>query len=168
MDLRAGGGNVGAGLSARTGAFAKDNPATTYGSQVAFLQKTGEIGQTVAGFPAGAVRVGILCAQRISSGVMNNQTIELLVDGVAIGTVTPSADGNFAAMAFPAVTLAAGSHAILFRGVPPAGDHTALIDNVTFTAVPSTAPTPTPTPPPEPTTRAIGAARLRRLAARAS
>ena len=56
----------------------------------------------------------------------------MLVDGVAVGTFTPS--GTSYSSLTATFTVAAGSHTITFQGLDSAGgDNTAFIDNVQLT-----------------------------------
>ena len=62
----------------------------------------------------------------------SRQDFRVLVDGVVVGTFTPS--GTSYSNLTAAFTVAAGSHTITFQGLDSAGgDNTAFIDNVQLT-----------------------------------
>jgi hypothetical protein len=118
----------GAGVSGNGSAFTNNNPGAPDGSQVAFIQKTGSINQTIY-MTAGSYTLGFLAAQR--SGQTQYQQIEVLVDGVSVGAVIPNSNG-YATYQTSNFTVAAGTHSIQFIGLnPTGGDNTAFIDEVT-------------------------------------
>ncbi len=117
------------------------------GAQVTFLQKTGSISQAVAGWAAGSYVITFDAAQRGNFGT-SRQDFRVLVDGVDVGTFTPSGT-SYQVYTTAAFSVGAGSHTVGFRGLNTAGgDNTALIDEVvTISTTPPPTPTPTPTVP---------------------
>jgi hypothetical protein len=120
-----------AGISGNGSGFTSGNPNAPEGTQVGFLQTTGSFSQTVAGMAAGTYRLTFSAAQRANAQA-SRQDFRVLVDGVAVGTFTPSGTGysNLTAT----FTVSAGSHTIAFQGLDSAGgDNTAFVDNVQMT-----------------------------------
>jgi hypothetical protein len=118
-----------AGVSANGSAFTTNNSKAPDGSQVAFIQGTGSISQSVY-MAAGSYTLSVDAAQR--SGQKYAQEIEVLVDGSAVGTITPTSSG-YGAYETPAFTVAAGTHNVEFLGLnPQGGDNTAFLDLVSI------------------------------------
>jgi hypothetical protein len=120
-----------AGISGNGSGFTAGNSNAPEGTQVAFLQQTGSFSQTVAGLAAGTYQLSFQAAQR-GNFQASRQDFRVLVDGVAMGTFTPTGTGysNLTAT----LTVGAGSHTITFQGLDSAGgDNTALLDNVRLT-----------------------------------
>ncbi len=118
----------GSGLSGNNSPLTSGNPNAPEGQQVAFIQNTGTIGQSIANWAAGNYRLSFQAAQRGNYG--GTQTLQVLVDGAAVGTVMPSGTsyGTYTTSTF---AVAAGTHTIAFVGQAPAsGDSTAFIDAV--------------------------------------
>jgi hypothetical protein len=116
-----------AGVAANNSGFTVGNPNAPEGSQVAFLQETGSISQSLYLDP-GIYLLSFMAAQR--SG--NSQQIEVLLDGTqVVGEYAPSGTqysliqtGNF-------TVATAGIHTISLVGLDSAGgDNTALVDEV--------------------------------------
>jgi hypothetical protein len=123
-----------AGVAGNGSGFTAGNPAAPQGGQVAFLQKNGAIGQVVNFPAAGSYTIGVNAAQRGNLGP-SNQTIEVRVDGVVVGTFAPAGTG-YALYTTGPFHVSAGSHAVTFIGVNPSGaDFTALLDRVRITNV---------------------------------
>lgn len=115
----------GAGLSKNGSGFTSGNPGAPNGAQVAFLQGGGAISQSIT-FTAGYYAFSFRAAQR--GNIPANQTIQLSIDGVVHYTVSPSGT-SYQLYTSPLKLLSSGPHTIELRGVPPAGDHTALVDD---------------------------------------
>jgi hypothetical protein len=130
----------GAGISANGSAFTSGNPAAPQGSQVAFVQATGTITQSVANWSAGSYTLSFDAAQRGNYGP-ENENFEILIDGVFVGTFKPTST-SYTIFTTPTFTVTAGSHSIAFVGLDTAGgDNTVFLDNVTLaTATPPTSP----------------------------
>jgi hypothetical protein len=119
-----------AGISGNGSGFTSGNPDAPEGVQVAFLQETGSFSQAVSGWAAGTYTLTFDAAQRGNFGT-SRQDFDVLVDGVVVGTFTPSGT-SYQAYTTAAFTVAAGSHTIVFRGLDSAGgDNTAFVDAVT-------------------------------------
>jgi hypothetical protein len=119
----------GAGISGDGSGFTAGNPHAPEGSQVAFLQGTGSISQTVANLAAGTYRLTFQAAQR-GNFQASRQDFRVLVDGAVVGTFTPAGTG-YAGLTTAAFTVAAGAHTVTFQGLDSAGgDNTAFIDNI--------------------------------------
>ena len=116
--------------------FTSSNPNAPQGTQVAVLQGGGStaISQTVT-WAAGSYQVMFSAAQR-GAGNHGGEEIEVLIDGVDVGTIDP-ASSSYATYSTGVFTVGAGSHTLTFQGVDPnSQDNSALIDQV---AVVSTA-----------------------------
>ena len=78
---------------------------------------------------AGTYSITFYAAQRANYQA-SRQDFGVLVDGVGVGTFTPSGT-SYAAFTTAAFTVAAGSHTIAFQGLDSAGgDNTAFVDQV--------------------------------------
>ena len=77
------------GIAANNSAFTSGNPPAPQGTQVAFLQTTGSFTQTVTGWAAGSYVITFDAAQR-GNYQASRQDFQVLVDGVVVGTFTPS------------------------------------------------------------------------------
>jgi hypothetical protein len=118
-----------AGVSANGSGFTSGNPAASEGAQVGFLQETGSFSQSVAGWAAGSYTISFDAAQR-GNFQASRQDFEVLVDGVVVGTFTPSGT-SYQGDTTVVFTVAAGAHTITFQGLDSAGgDNTAFIDAV--------------------------------------
>jgi hypothetical protein len=117
----------GSGVAGNSSGFTSGNPNAPEGTQVAFLQGIGSFSQ-LATFTAGTYTLNFMAAQR-GNFQASNQTFQVLVDGVVIGTFTP---GSTTYTAFSAsFTVTGGNHTITFVGTDPnGGDNTAFIDQV--------------------------------------
>src|SRR5207342_750210 len=78
-----------AGISGNGSGFTSGNPPAPQGAQVAFLQGTGSMTQAVSGWAAGTYVLRFKAAQR-GNGAPSRQDFRVLVDGVVVGTFTPS------------------------------------------------------------------------------
>jgi RHS repeat-associated protein len=120
------------GVAGNGSGFTFTNPPAPEGSQVAFLQTTGTISQSVT-LAAGTYALTFQAAQR-ASYQSSAQTFRVLVDGTAVGTFTPAGTA-YADRATANFTVTAGAHTILFQGLNPnGGDNTALLDQVRILA----------------------------------
>ncbi len=125
-----------AGVSANSSGFTFGNPVAPGGNQVAFIKDTASISQSVF-MPAGVYNLSFMAAQR-DKYQSSYESIEILVDGVVVGTATPSApaSGNYKAgttygsYSTTDFTVATGVHTVEFLGVTPSGDNTAFLDDV--------------------------------------
>jgi uncharacterized protein YkwD len=118
------------GVAGNNSAFTSGNPSAPQGTQVAFLQFTGSISQTV-NFAAGTYTISFSAAQR-QNYQASKQVIEVTVDGNVVGTITPSGT-SYATYTTGSFTVTAGSHTIAFIGLNPnGGDNTAFLDQITI------------------------------------
>jgi len=118
-----------AGIATDSSAFTASNANTIYGDQVAFLQCSGSVSQSVY-FEAGNYSISFLAAQR-ANYQDSYQQLEVLVDGVRVGVFSPSNTTytSYQTASFPVVS--AGMHTVKFHGLnPDGGDNTAFLDNV--------------------------------------
>jgi hypothetical protein len=126
----------GAGLAGNGSGFTASNPPAPQGTQVAFLQETGQISQ-VFDLAAGNYTVTLTAAQR-SNFQASSQTFEVQLDGAVIGTFTPSGS-EYTTLSTTTFTVAtAGAHKLAFIGLDPnGGDNTAFIDEVSINLGPA-------------------------------
>jgi hypothetical protein len=121
-----------AGIAGNGSGFTSANPNAPDGSQVAFVQETGGMSQSVT-LAAGTYTLRFQAAQRATWST--GQTIQVVVDGQVVATVTPTGTSYASYTAAP-FTVAAGSHTIAFVGTDPlGGDNTAFVDAVQLNAV---------------------------------
>ncbi len=117
------------GITTSQSGFTWGSPAAPQGTQVAFLQNTGSITQTVSGWAAGSYQLSFQAAQRANNGG-SSQDFQVLVDGTVVGTYKPTGT-SYQAYTTAGFAVAAGSHTITFRGLDSVGgDNTAFLDNV--------------------------------------
>jgi hypothetical protein len=140
----------GAGLSTNGSEFTNGNPPAFEGTQVAFIQNDGSIGQSV-GFVAGDYRITFRAAQRdnFNSSV---GVFRVDVDGVSVGTIQPVSK-DYEAYHTEVFTAGTGFHTITLKGLAaPGGDNTVFLDIVSV--IPKSEPVPPnpspPSPPPVP------------------
>ena len=136
-------GTSGSGISANGSAFTSGNPNAPQGVQVAFLQGTGSISQTITGLLAGAVyQVTFAAAQRDNIyGAQTGQTWELQVNGAAIGTYAPPESAQSYLDYAATFTASAGTQTLAFVGTDAnGGDNTVFLDTVQVAVSPSLAP----------------------------
>jgi RHS repeat-associated protein len=121
----------GGGISGMNSAFTGTPSSAPEGVQIAFIQATGEISQSISGFQANTNYVISFAAiQRTNCCNTGGQDIGVYVDTTQVGTFHPSSTGylEYSTQAF---TTTAGTHTLKFIGLNPlGGDHTAFIDNV--------------------------------------
>jgi PA14 domain len=121
----------GAGIAGNNSGFTSGNPPAPQGVQVAFLQATGSFSQAVAGWAAGTYKLTFRSAQRANHQA-SRQDFSVQVDGVVVGTFTPSGT-SYQSYTTAAFSVAAGAHTITFRGRDSAGgDNTAFVDAVSI------------------------------------
>jgi hypothetical protein len=124
-----------AGVAGNGSGFTAGNPAAPDGTQVAFLQGPSSASQSFP-FLAGTYSISFLAAQR-ANYQYSSQTVQVQVDGTAVGTFTP-AGTSYAAYNTAGFTVTAGAHTIAFVGTDPDGadrDNTAFIDQVRINRV---------------------------------
>jgi len=129
-----------AGLSGNKSGFTGGNPAAPQGGQVALLQRSAQVAQTVARWPAGVYQISFSAAQRWNWPTGgSHQDLQVLVDGVVVSTITPTgaAYQTYHTATFP---VAAGDHTLALVGTNTSADNTAFVDAVTITAASSIVP----------------------------
>ena len=120
----------GAGISGNDTGFTSGNPNAPEGAQVAFLQGTANgISQSLDFAVTGSYVVSFQAAQRGNYQPSGSQTIEVLLDGTVIGTITPSGT-TYASYSSGPIAVSAGTHTLTFEGLT-SGDSTAFLDAVT-------------------------------------
>jgi subtilase family serine protease len=123
--------SAGSGLSGNGSGFTAGNPPAPQGSQVAFLQGTGSLSQSVAGWAAGNYVLTFQAAQR-GNFQASRQDFNVLIDGAVVGSFTPSGT-SYQGYSTAAFTVTAGAHTIAFQGLDSAGgDNTAFVDAVSI------------------------------------
>ena len=112
----------GAGISGNSSGFTSWNPAAPEGGQVAFLQATGSMSQTITMAVAGTYVMTFQAAQRGGEWWPQAQDFQVLVDGVVVGTFKPlaSAYQKFTTRGFK---VAAGNARSRSRGWTPPAKH---------------------------------------------
>lgn len=136
-------GTSGSGISANGSAFTSGNTNAPQGLQVAFLQGTGTISQTLTGLLAGAnYQVTFAAAQRNNIyGAQTGQTWKLQAGGITIGTYAPPQSARSYATYAATFTAAAGTQTLAFVGTDAnGGDNTVFLDNVQLALAPSLVP----------------------------
>ncbi|MEN9667332.1 MAG: hypothetical protein RLZZ326_3695, partial [Planctomycetota bacterium] len=123
-------GTNGSGLTGNDTAFTIWNPTAPAGSQVAFLQGTGRISQSLT-LEAGSYTLSLSAAQRQRSGV-EKQSIGVFINGVFVATLRP-ASKYYGTLTTPTFTVAKGAHTVELRGLATT-DQTAFIDSVAITS----------------------------------
>jgi alpha-L-rhamnosidase len=132
----------GSGVARNGSLFTSSNPNAPEGAQVAFLQKTGAITQTIDSLTPGTV-YAVLCsaANRATSGFAGNQSWDVRVDGNAIASYAPGTAGTSYSSFSAGFRATASSHALSFVGTNlNSGDTTVFIDNVRMIPIPSNMP----------------------------
>jgi hypothetical protein len=126
-----------AGIAAKNSLYTKNNPAPV-GAQVAFIQNTGSISQSVALKPNRAYAVSFLVAQRrLDNGSVNAQTLQVRIGQNVIGNFASktAGDSRYVLFTSDAFTVpSAGDYTLVIAGTNHSGgDNTALIDQVMLT-----------------------------------
>jgi hypothetical protein len=133
-------GANGSGISANGSAFTIGNPSAPQGFQVAFIQGTGSISQTLIGLIAEAIyQVTFAAAQRNNIyGAQTGQTWQLKMGGTTIGTFAPpQLATNYTTYNGTFSPSSAGNHTLAFVGSNAnGGDNTVFIDNVQLSFAP--------------------------------
>ncbi|MGZ3396360.1 MAG: PQQ-dependent sugar dehydrogenase [Isosphaeraceae bacterium] len=121
--------SAGAGISANNSGFTSGNPLAPQGTQVAFIQGAGSFSQSVTGWTAGSYVLTFDAAQR-GNFHTSREDFEVLLDGVVVGTFTPSGT-SYSRYSTAVFTVTAGPHTIAFQGLDSAGgDNTAFVDQI--------------------------------------
>ncbi len=119
----------GSGLAGNNSAFTWGNPNAPVGTQVAFVQGTGTITQTVNNWSAGSYTLSFSAAERGNYGV-SREDFKVLVDGQTVGTFLPTLT-SYQTFSTSTFTVSAGAHTIEFVGIDSAGnDNTVFLGQV--------------------------------------
>jgi hypothetical protein len=122
-----------AGVAGNGSGFTAGNPNAPQGTQVAFLQDTGSVSQSIS-LATGNYTVSFSAAQR-GNFQASYQTIAVLIDGNLVGTFTP-ADTSYTAFTTMTFSVQAGVHDLSFVGLDPDGyDNSAFIDQLSINLV---------------------------------
>ena len=120
-----------AGITTNDSPFNSSNPNAPDGTQVAFLQDNGSMGQSVY-MDVGTYSFSFQAAQRAGNAI--SQAIQVSVNGSQIGAITPTSTtyASYQTSSFTITT--AGPQTVQFIGLnPQGGDNTAFIDEVAIT-----------------------------------
>ena len=121
-------------MAGNQSAFTSGNPNAPQGSQVALIKGGGSVSQSVS-FAAGSYVISFDAAQRGSQ--FSDQTFQVLVDGVAVGTFNNLASTAYAQLTTSTFTVTAGLHTLTFQGTNlNGGDNTVLLDLVAINQPP--------------------------------
>lgn len=117
-----------AGVTGNASGYTAGNPNAPQGTQVAFLQSTGSMSQSIT-LSAGTYQLEFLAAQRKNTQ-HGGQTFRVLIDGSVIGTFTPGST-HYASYATGPFTVNEGTRVVAFQALNPrGGDNTVFIDVV--------------------------------------
>lgn len=120
-----------AGVAANSSVFTAGNANSPQGSQVAFIQNTGSISQTIS-LAAGTYQLIFSAAQR--ANLPSSETMQVLVDGAVVGTFNTIAGSAYTDLTTSSFTVAAGTHVLTFLGTNlNGGDNTLFLDDVAIT-----------------------------------
>ena len=124
-------GSNGSGLSANGSGFTSSNPNAPQGLQVALIQGTGTISQTVSGLTPGTTyNVTFEAAQR-ANGSNGGQTWNVTMNGTTIGSFAPPQSATSYLLYSAQFTATASSETLAFNGTNTnGGDNTIFLDNV--------------------------------------
>jgi hypothetical protein len=107
-------GAYGSGITGNNSGFTQSNPNAPEGNQVAFLQNTSTISQSI-GFLAGTYNLSFYAAQR---GIYqdSSQTFQVLIDGNVVGTFNNVTGTAYTRLSTGNFTVTGSSHTLTFQG----------------------------------------------------
>lgn len=117
------------GLAVNGSGFTVANPIAPQGSQVAFLQGTASVSQTITNWTPGDYCVVFSAAERNYPATGSTQPVSVQIDGQTVSTILPVGIAYQVYYTVP-FTVAAGDHTLTFRTTTTGGDNTAFLDNV--------------------------------------
>jgi PQQ-like domain len=121
-----------AGVAANGSAFTGRNPPAPQGSQVAFIQAVGSLGQSVMFPSGGTITVSFSAAQRANVQA-SMQTFEVMIDTTVVGLFNNFIGTSYTTLSTNAIQLDPGFHTLLFKGTDlNGGDNTVFIDQVSI------------------------------------
>ncbi|MDK2126936.1 FG-GAP-like repeat-containing protein, partial [Parachitinimonas caeni] len=116
-----------AGVATNDGSFTRGAPPAPSGNSVAFLQRDGKLSQSVSA-ASGSV-LTFQASQRVNQG-SGDQSLQLRVNGVAVGNAITPPRGSWASYTFTLTFTGNGPHQIELVGTRGDSDVTALIDQI--------------------------------------
>ena len=126
----------GGGITGMNSPFTGTPSSAPDGVQVAFIQATGTISQSVSGFQANSNYVITFSAiQRTNCCNTTGQDINVYIDSTLVGTFHPGSSAYVEYSTAPFSTTA-GTHTVKFAGSASVGDQTAFLDKVRITGTP--------------------------------
>jgi RHS repeat-associated protein len=127
----------GGGITGMNSGFTGVPSAAPQGVQVAFLQATGEVSQSISGFQASSNYVITFSAiQRTNCCNTGGQDIAVYVDNLLVGSFHPGS-ASYLEYSTGLFSTTTGAHTVKFVGLNLlGGDHTAFIDNIRITGSP--------------------------------
>gem|GEM_PF-3223135 len=117
------------GLTRNSTNYTSLNANAPAGTQVAFLQGTGSISQSMA-FEAGSYTLSLSAAQRKMATAINAQHIGVFIDDISVGTLVPSSI-DYLSYSTPSFTVTQGQHTVALRGLS-GSTNTAFVDSVSI------------------------------------
>jgi len=135
-------GANGSGISANGSGFTATTGSAPQGTQVAFLQGTASITQSLSGLvPGASYTLSFLAAERATNN-NGGETWSVTVNGATIASYAPLASATTYTAYTAAFTATTGTETLAFAGTNArGGDNTVFIDNVILTAPAPAAPT---------------------------
>jgi hypothetical protein len=128
-------GSNGSGVSANGSGFTSANPRAPQGGQVAFLQSSASMTQTLSGFVAGVTYTITFSAAQRNRAIQLGQTFDIQIDGITIASFAPAQSATNYADYTARFTATACMHTLAFVGTNlNGGDNTIFIDNVRITS----------------------------------
>lgn len=125
---------VGSGVTGNGSPFTSNNSDAPAGTQVAFVQGTGSISQSVV-FPAGTYTVQILSAARQTGGPSGND-VDLKIDSTSVlyMNLTGTSSPGYNLFTSAPFTVTAGTHTVALVGRnTPGTDRTSFFSMIVFT-----------------------------------
>lgn len=119
------------GVNGPTTGFINAGQPILHGTQVGFLQGTGSMAQSIAGWAAGSYQITGRMNARLNNGTL---PFDVLVDGTVVGTFTPTATTNFSTFQTTPFTVTGGSHTVMLRTTSNQ-DLTVLLDDLAIVRV---------------------------------
>ena len=130
-------GSNGSGISAKGSGFTSANAQAPQGGQVAFLQSSASITQTLSGFVSGATYTVTFSAAQRNRATQFGQTLDVQIDGATIGSFAPPQSDTSYQDYSATFTATADTHTVAFVGTNlNGGDNTIFLDNVRIAPAP--------------------------------
>ena len=124
-------GSTGSGITANASAFTSSTPNAPQGVQVAFLQGTSTISQTISGLTTGTVYSVTFDAAQRANGNDGGQTWNVTMNGTTVGSFAPPQSATSYTLYSAQFTATATSETLAFVGTDTnGGDNTIFLDNV--------------------------------------